>query len=70
MEEREFTVLIEKDKDGYYVEEVIKLPGCFTQARSVEELLKRIKEAIELYLEKAGEEEIKFEFVGVQKVMA
>ena len=70
MEEREFTVLIEKDGDGYYVGEVIELPGCFTQAHSVEELLKRMEDTIELYLEEAGEEEIKFEFVGVQKVMA
>ena len=42
----EYTVIIEKDEDGYYVGEVVELPGCFTQARSVEELLKRIKEAL------------------------
>ena len=56
MKGREFTILIEKDEDGYYVGEVIELPGCFTQARSVEELMKRIREAIALYLEEVGEE--------------
>ncbi len=70
MKGREFTILIERDEDGYYVGEVIELPGCFTQARTVEELMKRIREAIALYLEEVGEEEIKYEFVGVQKVIA
>ena len=66
----QYTVIIEKDEDGYYVGEVVELPGCFTQARSVEELLKRIKEAIDLYLEEVGEIEGKNEFVGVQRVQA
>jgi len=70
MKGREFTILIERDENRYYVGEVIELPGCFTQARTVEELMKRIREAIALYLEEVGEEEIKYEFVGVQKVIA
>ncbi len=70
MEMKEFTVLIERDEDGYYVGEVIELPGCFTQAKTIEELMKRIREAIALYLEEAGEVEIKQEFVGLQKVTA
>jgi len=56
MKGREFTIPIERDEDGYYVGEVIELPGCFTQARTVEELMKRIREAIALYLEEVGEE--------------
>jgi predicted RNase H-like HicB family nuclease len=67
---KEFTVLIERDEDGYYVGEVIELPGCFTQAKTIEELMKRIREAIALYLEEVGEVEIKQEFVGLQKVTA
>ncbi len=70
MEKKEFTVLIEKDEDGYYVGEVIELPGCFTQAKTLEELMKRIKEAIALYLEEMGEVEIKHQFIGIQKVTA
>ena len=46
----EFTVIIDRDEDGYYVAEVVELPGCYTQAKTLEELERRIKEAIEAYL--------------------
>ena len=49
------TILIEKDEDGYYVASVAELPGCHTQARTMKELMKRIQEAITLYLEAGGE---------------
>jgi predicted RNase H-like HicB family nuclease len=48
---RRFTVIIELDEDGYYVGSVLELPGCHTQARTLETLMERIREAIELYLE-------------------
>ena len=47
----EFTVLIERDRDGYYVAEVPELRGCHTQARSLDDLMERIGEAILLCLE-------------------
>jgi predicted RNase H-like HicB family nuclease len=50
-----FDVVIERDTEGYYVASVPSLPGCHTQARSLDELSERIKEAIELYLEIEGE---------------
>ena len=46
----EFNVIIEEDGEGYYVSEVVGLPGCHTQAKSMDELIKRTKEAISLYL--------------------
>jgi predicted RNase H-like HicB family nuclease len=46
-----FTAVVELDEDGYYVGSVPELPGCHTQARSLETLMERIREAIELYLE-------------------
>jgi len=46
-----FAVVVEKDEDGYYVASVPELPGCHTQAKTLDELTNRIKEAIELYLE-------------------
>jgi predicted RNase H-like HicB family nuclease len=49
--QREFYVVIEQDEDGYYVADVPELPGCHTQAKSIDELRERIQEAIELYLE-------------------
>ncbi len=51
MIKREFDILIEQDDDGYYIASVPELPGCHTQAKSLDELHKRIIEAIELYLE-------------------
>jgi predicted RNase H-like HicB family nuclease len=48
---REFSVVIEKDEDGYFVATVPALRGCHTQAKSLDTLMKRIKEAIELCLE-------------------
>ncbi|OLS16927.1 MAG: hypothetical protein HeimC3_37660 [Candidatus Heimdallarchaeota archaeon LC_3] len=48
---RIFNYTIEKDEDNYYVAEVPELPGCHTQAKSLDEIERRVKEAIELYLE-------------------
>lgn len=48
---REFTIVIERDTEGYYVASVPELRGCHTQARSLDTLMERIKEAIELCLE-------------------
>lgn len=51
---KEFSVIIEKDEDGCYIASVPALRGCHTQAQSLDELMKRIKEATELCLEIAG----------------
>jgi len=63
---REFSVVIEKDEDGYFVASVPALRGCHTQAKSLDVLMKRVKEAIELCLE--VEDPVATEFVGVQRV--
>lgn len=63
---KEYNVVIEKDADGFYVASVPALRGCHTQAKSLDTLMKRVKEAIELCLE--VEEESGTEFVGVQRV--
>jgi len=65
--QRAFTVIVEKDEDGYYVGSVVELPGCHTQAKSLDELSERIREAVELYLEAEGAKEAA-EFVGVQRI--
>lgn len=51
----EFQVLIEKDEDGVYVASVPELPSCYTQATTLRELRKRVREAIELVLESDSE---------------
>ena len=63
-----FNVIIEKDADGYLVASVPALKGCHTQAKSYDELMERIQEAIELCLEMENEEFEPLEFVGVQRV--
>lgn len=47
---KEFNLIIEQGEDGYLISEVVELPGCHTQAKSFDELLKRTKEAILLSL--------------------
>ena len=63
-----FNVVIEKDSDGYYVASVPYLHGCHTQAKSIDILLERIKEAIELWFE-VNESFSLNEFVGIQRVV-
>jgi predicted RNase H-like HicB family nuclease len=67
---REFVVVIERDEEGWYIASVPELRGCHTQARSLDELTKRIKEAIFLCLQVSDERETKtsLELVGLQRV--
>ncbi|WXG39256.1 MAG: type II toxin-antitoxin system HicB family antitoxin [Candidatus Freyarchaeum deiterrae] len=72
MQKLVFTVVVERDEDGYLVASVPELPGCHTQARTLDELMLRAKEAIELYIEvesKIVEEIKKRELVGIQFVV-
>lgn len=52
----EFSVIIERDSEGYYVASVAELRGCHTQARSLDTLMERVREAIELCLEVEADE--------------
>ena len=66
---RHFTVIIEKDPEsGWLVGEVAELPGCYTQAPDMIALEQNIREAIQAYLETAGDMESAPEFVGLQRV--
>lgn len=65
---REFDVVIEQDQEGYYVATVPSLPGCHTQARSLDDLMERVREAIELCLAVETEQPEPLHFVGVQRV--
>jgi len=65
---RDFSVVVERDSAGNYVASVPLLPGCHTQARSLDDLMNRIREAIELCLEVQGLDSEPLDFVGVQRV--
>jgi len=64
----DFTVLIEQDEDGVYVARVPELEGCYTQGKTLEILLERIKEAIEVCIEGDKEEINSMKFIGIQRV--
>jgi len=66
---RQFNVIIEKDSEGYFVASVPELSGCHTQARTLDTLIKRIREAILLCLEVEGEAPGSSDFIGVQRIM-
>ena len=63
---RKYTAVIEKDEDGWLVSEVIELPGCHTQAKTMEQLIERTKEAIKAYLDNSEEQDISPNFVGLR----
>lgn len=65
---RQFDVVIEKDSAGYFIASAPALPGCHTQAKSLDEVMERIREAIELCLEVEGEPPEFLDFVGIQRI--
>ena len=60
-------VIIEKDEDGYYIATAPSLKGCHTQAKSLDKLMERTREAIELCLE-VENEIAENEFIRVQRL--
>lgn len=67
--ERSFDVVIERDEEGLYVASVPSLPGCHTQAPSLDALMERMREAIELCLEEEDLAPAKLEFIGLQRII-
>ncbi len=65
---REFNVVIERDSEGFYVASVPALRGCHTQARTLDQLTKRVREAIGLCLEVEDADVEISDFVGVQRI--
>lgn len=65
---REFTVLVEQDEEGYYIAEVVELKGCYTQARSLDELMERVREAILLHIEGNETPVSSLRWIGVQRI--
>lgn len=61
---KKYTMIIEKDEEGWLVSEVVGLPGCHTQAKNISQLIDRTKEAIKAYKDTS----ISQEFIGVQQI--
>jgi predicted RNase H-like HicB family nuclease len=66
--QRKFTVVIERDEDGYYVGTVPTLRGCHTQAKTLDTPMKRVREAVQLCLESEDSAGDSLELVGVQQI--
>jgi predicted RNase H-like HicB family nuclease len=64
---RQFDVVIERDEEGTYVASAPHLPGCHTDAASLDELMVEIRDAIELCLEVEGRQPSSLEFIGIQR---
>ncbi|MFH1106442.1 MAG: type II toxin-antitoxin system HicB family antitoxin [Candidatus Micrarchaeota archaeon] len=68
-DDREFTVVIEKGGDGHFVGSVPELQGCHSQAKSIDVLMERMREVIELCLAEQKEPvPASTSFVGVQRI--
>ena len=64
----DFVVLIEQDKEGWYVATVPSLQGCHTQGRTIPQLLERVKEAIQVCIEAEELDLPLMKFIGLQTV--
>jgi predicted RNase H-like HicB family nuclease len=64
---RDYYVVIERDEDGFYVGEVPQLRACYSQGKTIDELMDHIKEVIQLCLEEEHGDTIN-EFIGLQKI--
>ncbi len=67
MKNYRFSVVIEKDKDGYFAF-CPELQGCYTQGDTYEEALENVEDAISLHVKdilEAGEELPEVEFVSL-----
>lgn len=65
---QQYDVVVERDSAGYFIASVPALPGCHTQAKSLDQLMERIREAIELCIEVTGDAGESLDFVGIQRV--
>ncbi len=63
-----FNIIVEQVEDGYLISDVVELPGCHTQAKNHDELIKRTKEAISLYLRAKKMDEPKTKFLGLLQI--
>ncbi len=65
---QQYDVVVERDSSGYFIASVPVIPGCHTQAKSLDQLMERIREAIELCIEVNGDSGEPLDFIGIQRV--
>ena len=62
-----YTILIEQD-ESMLVSEVVELPECHTQAKTLDDLISRTEEAIRAYLKDDSEAQTAMKFIGIQQI--
>lgn len=65
---QEFYVVIERDEDGYYIGEVPQLRACYSQGKTLDELMENIREVVQICLEDSENQDFQ-EFIGIHKVI-
>ena len=65
---RRFTAVIERGEDDWLTSEILELPGCHTQAKNMEQLMVRTKEAIRAFLESGDSDRTAGKFVGIMQI--
>ena len=64
-----FDILIEEGEDGFFIASVPALPGCHTQAKSLDVLMRRVRDAIRLYLDSSKENaRLRTKVIGLQRI--
>jgi predicted RNase H-like HicB family nuclease len=65
---RKFTVVIERDEDDYYVASDSALRGCNTQAKTLDTLMNRVREVVEVCIEDGNNVGGTLELVEIQQI--
>ena len=68
MKKLNFPVIIEQDEDGWLIGLVPDLKGCHTQAKTLPQLEKRIREAIQVCLSAEKGRVTQNKFIGVHQL--
>lgn len=68
MEKHNFSVIIEQDEDGIFVAKVPDIPGCYTQGKTIQQVMERVREAIQVCLESEKREIRPLKFIGLQQI--
>lgn len=64
----DFMVLVEQSPDGWFIAKVPDLQGCYTQGKTVAQVLERVKEAIQVCLEAEKIQLPQLKFIALQRV--
>ena len=62
-------MFIERDREGNYVSSVAELPGCHAKARSIDAVMSKILDAVDVYLDVENPEtEPMYELVDIKVI--